>query len=534
MKLAIAQMNCLLGDLTGNSQQILDYAQQAKQQGARLLLTPELSLCGYPPDDLLLREGFYLASEQALLQLAAQIAGITVLVGHVQRKNGCYYNAASVLQDGQVIATYYKQHLPNYAVFDEKRYFAEGDSACVFELDGVSFGVNICADIWEAQPAALAKAAGAQVLLVINASPFAQDKLLLRYQTVAQRIRELSIPVVYANLVGGQDELVFDGGAFVMNAEAELVATAPVFEATLEYIELNTPAQCSGRMMPEMGVLQQTYRALCLAVHDYVTKNGFPGVLLGLSGGIDSAVTLAIAVDALGADKVHAVMMPSPYTAQISIDDSRDMIQRLGVRYDEFDIEPLFQQYRQVLAPAFAGKAEDLTEENLQARIRGMLLMALSNKFGSVVLTTGNKSEMSVGYATLYGDMAGGFAVLKDVAKTLVYRLASYRNTVGEVIPERIITRPPSAELRHDQTDQDSLPSYEVLDAIVAGYVEQDRSVADLIAQGYAEQDVRKVIRLIRLSEYKRQQSAIGPRITARSYGKDWRYQVTARYSDIF
>ena len=534
MKIALAQMNCVLGDLAANAAQILRYAEQAKAQGASLLLTPELSLCGYSPEDLLLRDGFYAANTQALQELALKVQGIAVLVGHPHEIDGAHYNAASLLRDGKIELTYCKHELPNYAVFDEERYFVAGKDAAVFTLNGVCFGINICADVWEAEAAQRAAAAGAQVLLVMNASPFAVAKQHRRYATVRERITENKVSVVYANLVGGQDELVFDGGSFAMNQHGELVAQAAQFQLGLTFLDIAPDGAPSGALTHVLEHHACVYQALCLGVQDYVGKNGFPGVLLGLSGGIDSALTLAIAVDALGADKVHAVMMPSPYTAEISLVDSREMVKILGVRYDEFSINEMFENYLNTLAPSFAGRAADTTEENLQARIRGTLLMALSNKFGALVLTTGNKSEMSVGYATLYGDMAGGLAVLKDICKTLVYDLSRYRNTQGPVIPERIITRPPSAELRPDQTDQDSLPPYDILDGIVSLYMEQNKSILDIISAGYVEADVRRVVRLIRLSEYKRRQSAVGIRVTERAYGKDWRYPITVRYQDAY
>ena len=534
MKLAIAQINCVLGDLTGNTAKILQHAEQARQQGAQLLITPELSLCGYPPEDLLLRDGFYHACAQALADLAKKVSGIAVVVGHPHELNGKRYNAASLLRDGEIAATYLKHDLPNYSVFDEKRYFDHGSEPCVFEIENTRFALNICADIWEPDAARQARAAGAQVLLVLNASPYAMRKQESRHRVIRERIAETGMAVIYANTVGGQDELIFDGGSFAMDRHGVLTAQAAQFEENLLMLEMQDELRPAGKKVAALSEEAGVYRALCLGVRDYIGKNRFPGVLLGLSGGIDSALTLAIAVDALGADKVHAVMMPSPYTAQISLDDSREMVKTLGVRYDEFSIEAMLQSYLTTLSAAFAGHAVDTTEENLQARIRGALLMALSNKFGSLVLTTGNKSEMTVGYATLYGDMAGGFAVLKDVSKTLVYRLARYRNTLGQVIPERIITRPPSAELRADQTDQDSLPPYDVLDAIMACYVEQNLAIPEIIARGYAEADVRRVVHLIRISEYKRRQSAVGMRITERSYGKDWRYPITARYQDQF
>ena len=534
MKLAIAQINCVLGDLAGNAAKILHHAGQARQQGARLLLAPELALCGYPPEDLLLRDGFYQACAQALAELAGKVSGIAVVVGHPHEQDGKRYNAASLLREGKVVATYLKHDLPNYAVFDEKRYFDHGSEPCVFEMEGIRFALNICADIWEPGAARQARDAGAQVLLVLNASPYALRKQKSRHGAIRERIAETGMAVVYANLVGGQDELVFDGGSFAMDSQGNLTAQGTRFEEALLMLEVSDDLSPAGETAAALDEEAGAYRALCLGVRDYIGKNRFPGVLLGLSGGIDSALTLAVAVDALGADKVHAVMMPSPYTAQISLDDSRAMVKTLGVHYDEFPIEPMFQSYSTTLSSTFAGRAADTTEENLQARIRGTLLMALSNKFGSLVLTTGNKSEMAVGYATLYGDMAGGFAVLKDVSKTLVYRLARYRNMLGQVIPERIITRAPSAELRADQTDQDSLPPYDVLDAIMACYVERNLAIPEIIARGYPEADVRRVVHLIRVSEYKRRQSAVGIRITERSYGKDWRYPITVRYQDNF
>jgi NAD+ synthase (glutamine-hydrolysing) len=534
MKLAIAQINSLLGDLAGNAAKILQYAERARQQGAQLLLTPELGLCGYPPEDLLLRDGFYRTCAQTLSDLAGQISGIAVVVGHPHELNGKRYNAASLLRNGEIAATYLKYELPNYAVFDEERYFDHGNDPCVFELEGIRFALNICADIWKHEAAQRAHKAGAQVLLVLNASPYATRKQESRYNVIRERIAETGMAVVYANLVGGQDELVFDGGSFAMDRHGALTAQGAHFEEDLLLLEMQDGLRPVGEKVAPLSEEAGVYRALCLGVRDYITKNRFPGVLLGMSGGIDSALTLAVAVDALGADKVYAVMMPSPYTAQISLDDSREMVKILGVRYDEFSIEPMFQSYLSTLEDPFTGRAADTTEENLQARIRGTLLMALSNKFGSLVLTTGNKSEMTVGYATLYGDMAGGFAVLKDVGKMLVYRLARYRNTLGEVIPERIITRPPSAELRADQTDQDSLPPYDVLDAIMECYVEKNMAIPQIVARGYAEADVRRVVHLIRISEYKRRQSAVGIRITERSYGKDWRYPITVRYQDEF
>ncbi len=534
MKLAVAQINCTVGDLAGNAARILACAERAKQQGATLLLTPELSLCGYPPEDLLLREGFYHACGRALHKLAQQVQGISVVVGHPHEVGGKRYNSASVLRDGKIFATYHKHTLPNYSVFDEERYFTRGLAPRVFEMEGVKFALSICADIWYEHAAQRALEAGAQVLLVLNASPYHIDKQLSRYEAIRDRTGETGLAVVYANLVGGQDELIFDGASFAMDARGKLTHQFASFEETLGLVEIRDGKLATGQIEFTPTQEESIYRALCLGVKDYIGKNRFPGVLLGLSGGIDSALTLAVAVDALGADKVRAIMMPSPYTAQMSLDDAREMASILGVRYDELDIRPMLDTYLVTLSGLFKGRPADTTEENLQARIRGNLLMALSNKFGSLVLTTGNKSEMTVGYCTLYGDMAGGFAVLKDVSKTWVYRLANYRNSLGRVIPERIITRPPSAELKPDQTDQDSLPPYDILDGIMACYVEKNLSVAEIVARGYAEADVQRVVRLIRANEYKRRQAPVGVRITDRSFGKDWRYPVTASYEDGF
>lgn len=534
MKIAIAQINCILGDLAGNAAKILEYAAHARGRGATLLLTPELSLCGYPPEDLLLRDGFYNACDDALNNLALLIEGISVIVGHPHELDGKRYNAASLLRDGKVICTYHKHELPNYSVFDEERYFSRGTEPCVFELEGVRFALNICADIWQEHAALKAFNAGAQILLVLNASPFHIDKQQSRYEAIRDRTSEIALPVVYANLVGGQDELVFDGSSFAMSGDGNLTHQFAAFDEMLGMLEIQDGQLVEGEKVPALKQEESIYRALCLGVKDYIGKNHFPGILLGLSGGIDSALTLAVAVDALGADKVRAVMLPSPYTAQMSKDDAREMAEILGVHYDELDIQATFSALLDTLNPLFKGLPTDTTEENLQARIRGTLLMAISNKTGSLVLTTGNKSEMTVGYCTLYGDMAGGFAVLKDVSKTLVYRLSNYRNTLGRVIPERIITRPPSAELKPDQTDQDSLPPYDVLDAIMAFYVEKNYTIAEIVAQGYAEADVRRVVKLIRINEYKRRQSPVGIRITHRGFGKDWRYPITVRYQDDY
>ena len=534
MNIAIAQINCTVGDLSGNAAKIFDYAERAKKAGASILLTPELGLCGYPPEDLLLREGFMWACERELHELAARIHGISVVVGHPHLVDGKRYNAASLLQEGRIHSTYHKHRLPNHTVFDEVRYFSPGSKPCVFDLEGVSFGINICADIWHADAPQVARRAGAQVLLVINASPYHMEKQPDRYYALGERVNETGMAIVYANLLGGQDELVFDGASCALDRHGNVTHQFAPFQELMGMVTLEKGALVAGEIIAPLSSEASVYQALCLGVKDYVEKNHFPGVELGLSGGIDSALTLAIAVDALGAARVHAVMMPTQFTADMSIEDARQIAKTLGVRYSEVPIKPVFDTYLSALADEFRDLPADTTEENIQARIRGTMLMAMSNKYGSIVLTTGNKSEMAVGYATLYGDMAGGFAVLKDVQKTLVYRLAHYRNTISPVIPQRIITRAPSAELKANQTDQDALPPYDVLDAIMELYVEQDRCPQDIIAAGYAEQAVRRVVQLIDLNEYKRRQSPVGIRITRRGFGKDRRYPITSQYRPKF
>lgn len=540
----------MVGDVAGNAQKIIDAARAAYAAGARLVVTPELSICGYPAEDLWLRPAFTAACDDAVKTVARELAGLKglhVVVGHphggdirsksvqVQRR----FNAASVLSEGRVLETYAKRELPNYQVFDEYRYFTRGQGTCVFQVEGVNVGLLICEDAWFAEPAELALAAGAQMLVVPNASPFHVGKSGERVERMADRARAVGLPLVYAHMVGGQDEVVFDGASFAVNADGSLAGRASSFREELYYLDAQaSPSglRLAGQTAPAPAPEAELWDALVMGVRDYVGKNGFPGVLLGLSGGIDSAVVLAIAVDALGADKVRAVMMPSPYTADISWLDAREMSQRLGVRYDEISIVPMFEAFRQGLAKELAGLAEDTTEENIQARIRGVLLMALSNKFGSIVLTTGNKSEMATGYCTLYGDMAGGFAVIKDVLKTSVFRLARWRNandpygTGANPIPERIITRPPSAELRANQVDQDSLPPYDVLDAILSRYMEYDQGVEEIVAAGFERPIVERVARLIRVNEYKRRQAPVGIRVTHRSFGKDWRYPITGKF----
>jgi NAD+ synthase (glutamine-hydrolysing) len=531
--IAAAQINCTVGDLSGNAARILEYAERARAAGADLVVTPELSLCGYPPEDLLLREGFLADCRRELERLAAKVRGAALLVGFPElAADGRRYNAAALIRDGRIAAVARKHDLPNYEVFDEKRYFAAGAEPCVVELKGVRFGLTICEDVWGPQAPAMAKAAGAQAIISINASPYHKRKQGTRHLVFRDWIRDTGLPMVYVNLVGGQDELVFDGASCVLDGSGEVVRQAPFFEEALEIFAFDGARPVPGRVAPELPLEAEIYRALCVGTRDYLRKNGFPGALLGLSGGVDSALTLAIACDALGPERVRAVMMPSQYTAQMSLDDAAEMARRVGVRYDVIPIRPVFDAFLAALAPQFAGRAVDVTEENLQARVRGTLLMALSNKFGSIVLTTGNKSEMAVGYATLYGDMAGGYAVIKDLAKTMVWRLARYRNTLSDVIPENVIARVPSAELRANQTDQDSLPPYEVLDAILEAYMEHNRSPHEIVGLGYAPADVKRVVELIRKSEYKRRQAPPGVRITFRGLGKDWRYPITSKYLD--
>lgn len=525
-RLALAQGNFLVGDIPGNVTKVLDAALDARDRlKASVIVFPELTLIGYPPEDLLLRPSLERRIERALARLH-EAQGITLVLGYPRVRDGALYNVVGVWRDGQLLGEYAKQQLPNYDVFDEKRYFQPGHEAVVVEVEGLRMGLTVCEDIWHPGPAAKAKAAGAQLLLNINASPFHAGKQAERIDVVRARVEETGLPVVYVNMVGGQDELVFEGGSFVMDGQGAVAVEAPLFADGLYPVDFEGAKPLSLVRPEPLSLEAAVYEALVVGVRDYVNKNGFKGAVLGLSGGIDSALTLAIAVDALGAGRVQAVMMPFRYTSTMSLEDAEEEANILGVKYSVLGIEPVFNGFMETLAPEFEGTARDKTEENLQARSRGVLLMAISNKKGYIVLTTGNKSEMSVGYATLYGDMAGGFDVLKDVPKTLVFRLCEYRNTRGLVIPQRVIDRPPSAELAPDQTDEASLCPYPVLDEILRLYVEEDESAESIIAAGFDRDTVLRVLRMVDFNEYKRRQAAVGPRITRRAFGKDRRYPI--------
>ncbi len=533
LTIVLAQMNPVVGDIPGNTEAVIRLTRQAEQEfSADVVVFPELTLMAYPPEDLLLRESVNRRIQRALETIKAADLKATVVVGYPLVRDGSLMNGAGVIQSNQLIGEYGKQCLPNYQVFDDKRYFSEGRAACVVEIEGIKTAILICEDVWESGPAVQAKNAGAELILNLNASPFHVDKLNERRQVLQQRVSETSLPIVFVNQVGGQDELVFDGGSMVIDGQGCFCLQAPTFTEGLYPIHLKK----TGRgvevekqvLTNDLEQLASVYQALVLGTRDYVHKNGFKGVVLGLSGGIDSALVLAIAVDALGKDKVEAVMMPFRYTSDISQSAAAEEAETLGVRYKSIGIAAIFDAFMAALNDEFEGLGKDTTEENLQARCRGSLLMAISNKKGYLVLTTGNKSEMAVGYATLYGDMAGGFDVLKDASKTLVYDLARYRNSVSAAIPQIVIDRPPSAELAPDQVDEDSLPPYSDLDQILSAYIEADKSAEDIITQGFDRAVVERVLRLVDINEYKRRQAAIGPRITPRGFGRDRRYPITS------
>ncbi len=535
VKLALAQLDLAVGDVAGNTTKIIDYATRARDElRADLVVFPELSICGYPPEDLLFHSGLRRGVESALTEIRDAVTGIAMLIGFPEYDDGQIYNSCAVFSDGKLLCHYRKQLLPNYSVFDEKRYFTAGDKAAVFKLNGIRIGLNICEDVWQPGPMAASRRAGAECVIAINGSPFELDAQSVREQVVRERVREVGVPVVYLNMVGGQDELVFDGGSFAMDVDGEICLRAALFDEGLYPLTLHgKPAG----VMPERGdcaallsTEETVYRALVTGTRDYVLKHGFPGVVIGLSGGIDSALVTAIACDAIGAERVRAVMMPFRYTSTMSQEDAAKQAATMGVSYDVIPIEPMYEATIKQLRPALGDREPDVTEENIQARCRGLLLMAISNKTGRMLLTTGNKSEMAVGYATLYGDMAGGFAPIKDCSKTLVYRLARYRNTLGAVIPERVITRPPSAELRPDQQDSDSLPDYAILDPILEAFIEEDLSVAEITERGFDRDTVIRVLEMVKRNEYKRRQAPPGVRISARAFGRDWRYPITSGY----
>ena len=534
LSILMAQMNTLVGDFAGNTNRVIETIAQARGDGdATVLVFPELTLSGYPPEDLLLRPSIDRRVNQSLERiLGAMNDSVYVVIGYPRRHDGRLYNIAGVLHRGEIIAEYRKQELPNYQVFDEKRYFSAGTGPCVVDIAGIPVGLSICEDIWEEMPSQQAAAAGARLLININSSPYHRGKRAERWELVSRRARSCNLAIVYVNQVGGQDELVFDGGSFAVGADGTVAAAAPNFEEGEYWIQVavdDAAAVISGlSVATPLDEMAATWQTLVLGVRDYVNKNGFRGVVLGLSGGVDSALTLALAVDALGPERVEAVMMPFRYTSQMSVEDAALQSRLLGVSHKVISIEPIYEAFMASLAEEFAGTRVDTTEENLQARCRGVLLMSISNKKGVLVLTTGNKSEMAVGYSTLYGDMAGGLDVLKDVPKTLVFELCRYRNTLGPCIPQRVIDRPPSAELAPDQKDEDSLPPYDVLDRILELYVEQDVSADDIIATGMDPDQVRRVLRLVDINEYKRRQAPIGVRITRRGFGRDRRYPITS------
>lgn len=535
IRIALAQLNLRVGDVDGNTTRILQAAAHARDElQADLILFPELAICGYPPEDLLHHAGMRKRVAQALERIQAESSGIGVVVGYPEYEQKQIFNAAVLFRDGRTLASYRKHCLPNYRVFDEKRYFTPGNLPAVVDLNGLPAALLICEDVWETGPMRAAAAAGARLALVINGSPYQLDYQARREAVLRERIAETGMAVVYLNLVGGQDELVFDGNSMIMNASGEVVQRAPPFIEGIFLTEIavrdGVPEPVSGPIAASLSTEESIYQALLLGVRDYVDKHQFPGVIIGLSGGVDSALTLAVAVDALGNERVRAVMMPSPYTSAASREDAEQQAAMLDVRYDVISIEPIFDATLETLAGVFRGLPPDTTEENIQARSRGIVLMAISNKTGWMLLTTGNKSETAVGYATLYGDMAGGFAPIKDCSKTMVYRLARYRNAISPAIPERVLTRPPSAELRPDQKDTDALPPYELLDPILEAFIEDDCSVDEIVARGYDRALVGKVLGLVKRNEYKRRQAPPGIRISDRAFGRDWRYPITSGF----
>jgi len=536
LTIVMAQTNMTVGDIDGNTDKIIDWAHNARDQhGADLVLFPELAICGYPPEDLIFRDGFDQKIRQAIKRLQREVHDIAIIVGYPEKTVGGSFNKASLIHNGSIVTSAYKRELPNYGVFDENRYFVAGNTPCVFSFHGWQLGLVICEDLWYPLPTAQAAKAGAELVLGINASPYDMYKPKMRERTMCQRAQENQVPLIYLNLVGGQDQLVFDGGSMVVSGQGELLQRDAFYDEVMTPVNIQRSADSHPKISPgaivdQANVHQRVYEALTLSVRDYMGKNGFPKALVGLSGGIDSALTLAVAADALGPEQVTAVLMPSRYTSQKSLDDAHEQINLLGVHHQTIAIDDIFNDYLQALAPAFESYEQDVTEENIQARIRGVLLMALSNKWHAMVLSTGNKSELSVGYSTLYGDMAGGFCVLKDVPKTLVYELAHYRNQLKQVIPDSIIHKAPSAELAPDQKDQDALPPYEMLDDILERYIEKDQPISAIVEAGYEHSLVESVINRVTRNEYKRRQAPPGVRITARAFGRDRRYPITSKF----
>jgi len=536
ISIVLAQIDLIVGDISGNTTRILEYCERVKvESDADLIIFPELSISGYPPEDLLLHSGLKRRIAEAMELIRQNVRGIAVLVGFPEYTQDHIFNSCAVYDNGKELIRYRKHALPNYSVFDEKRYFTPGNETAVFELQGIKIGINICEDIWYSKPARLSKLAGAELIIVINGSPYQKDGQNIRESTIKRRISEVKIPIVYLNLVGGQDELIFDGASFVMNEKGDVIYRAPAFEETIACIEFErikkTIVPISNSIEPKLEEIESIYKALVKGTRDYISKHNFPGVVLGLSGGIDSALTLAIACDAIGSDNVRAVMMPFRYTSKMSLEDAQLQSSILNIQYDILPIETLYDAANNLLLPIFDGAKVDATEENIQSRARCILLMAISNKTGLMLLTTGNKSEMAVGYATLYGDMAGGFAPIKDCTKTMVKKLAEYRNTLNEVIPQRVIDREPSAELRENQQDSDSLPPYDLLDPILEAFVEEDLSVLEIVERGYDKTLVTRILEMVKRNEYKRRQAPPGIRISNRAFGRDWRYPITSGYN---
>lgn len=535
LKIALAQINFLVGDVAGNAEKIIERARYARdRQGADVIVFSELSLTGYPLEDVLFHPAILHRVDESLEKIKCETRDIYLLLGAPTKENGRLFNSALLVHNTEIVATYHKHHLPNYEVFDERRYFQPGHDACVVDIRDVKIGVTICEDVWRAQPVKESVRAGAELIININASPYCIDKAAERVRVLKTRIEEQGVPIIYVNQVGGQDELVFDGESLCINKDGKMCLRAPAFEQsvyTVEYSKDRGDIVKGDCLCPPLSRLASIYQALLTGVRDYVEKNQFRGVVLGLSGGIDSALTLVIAADTLGAERVRAVMMPFRYTSRISIEDANELADNLSIELDEISIDVIFDTIAESVAPSFSGLPRDVTEENIQSRIRGLLLMAIANKTGRMLLATGNKSEMSVGYATLYGDMAGGFAPLKDVSKTLVYELAAYRNTLGQVIPERVLVRAPSAELAPGQIDEDSLPPYSVLDPILEGFIERDLTVDRIVAEGFDREVVRHVVRRVLRNEHKRRQSPPGIKITHRAFGKDRRYPITSGFS---